>query len=95
MRRRVVKKFHDQRVAFEHLLHDAALHAAAPSVDQTDFAETGALRLVEVLVDDRGDVSWREGMQIEGGFDGDSERVLILHRLQGVLRPGASCRSGP
>jgi len=95
MRRRVVKKFHDQRVAFEHLLHDGALHAAAPSVNQTDFAEAGGLCLDEVLFDDRGDVWWRERMQIEHSFDGDPERVLILHRLQGVLRPGAFCRTGP
>jgi len=94
MRRRVVKKFHDQRVAFEHLLHDAALHAVAPSVNQTDFAETGGLRLVEVLFDDGRDVWCRERMQIERAFDGNPERVLILHRLQGVFRREA-CRSGP
>jgi len=67
-------------VALERLVDDAALHPLPAAMDESDIAEPGGVRFVEILLNDRGDVSRREGVQVEGAFDGDPERVLILHR---------------
>ena len=80
MRRRIVEKLHYQRVPLEHSLDDAALHPHAASMDQPDLAESGGVRFVEVLCDNRRDISRGEGVEVEGPFNGDPERVLILHR---------------
>lgn len=59
-------------MALEGLLHDAALHAPASSVDQPHFAETPFPRSGHVLVDDGGDVFGGEGVEVEGVFDRNS-----------------------
>jgi len=79
MRRRVVEKLQHTRVALEDLLHDAALHSEATTVDETDLAQTGGMRFVDVLFHHRRDVAWRERVEVESALDGDVERVLILH----------------
>ena len=66
-------------MAHERLVDDTALYTLPTAMDESDVAEPGGVRFVEVLFDDRRDVSRREGVQVEGAFDGDPERVLILH----------------
>jgi hypothetical protein len=79
MRRRIVKKFQHERVPVERLLHDSALHPGATPMDEPHFAQSFGMCLVDVLFDDRGNVSRREGVEVELALDGDSQRVLILH----------------
>ncbi len=84
MRRGIVKKLHYQRMAIERLLHDTALDAASAPVNEPYFSQTGGVGFLEVLLHDRGDVARRERVQVERVFDGDPERVSILHRDQAV-----------
>ena len=56
-------------------LHDAALHASTPAVDDTDLAEPRFPRGGEILSDDRRHVAWREGMEIELGLDWKTNRL--------------------
>jgi hypothetical protein len=87
MGRRIVKKFHYQRMPFEHLLDDAALHPAATAVYETHLGEPGGMCFVDVLFDYGGNVSRGKRVQVEAAFDGnakrpalsDAEGVLILH----------------
>lgn len=79
MRRRIVEKLQHEGVPFEGLLHDPALHPRATAMNQPHLAQSFRMRLVEVLFDDRGDVARREGVEVELAFDGDPQRVLILH----------------
>jgi hypothetical protein len=87
MRRWIVKKFHYERVPFERLLHDAPLHSCPPAMDEPYLAQAGGVGFIQVLFDDRRDVARREGVEVEGSFDGDPQRpalsgaegVLILH----------------
>ncbi len=87
MGRRVVEKLQYTRVPLEGLLHDAALHTEATTVDETDLAQPGGMRFVDVLFHHRRDVAWRERMEVESAFDRDPERVLILH----PYRVGIGC----
>src|SRR5687768_7964082 len=57
---RGIPEFNDQRMPFQHLVHDAALHALAASVDQSHLAEAGFVRGVDVLLDDRRNIAGRE-----------------------------------
>jgi hypothetical protein len=82
MRRRIVKKLHDERMPFERLLHDAALHAAAAPVNEPYLAQAGGVCLVDVLLDDRRDIGRRKRVEIERAFDRNPQRVSILHRSQ-------------
>lgn len=83
MRRRIVKKFQYERVAFEGLLDDAALHPAPAAMDEPDFMKAGGVGFVQVLFHDRRNVAGRERVKVEVAFDGNPKRVLILHS-QGV-----------
>ena len=65
MRRRIVKKFQHQRVPFEHLLDDAALHTLPTAVDEPHFAQPGGVCFVDVLFDHRRDVSRGESVEVE------------------------------
>ena len=90
MRRRIVEKLNHKGMPLERLLHDAALHARAAAVNEPQLAQTRGMRLGHVLFDDRTDISRRERVQIDRGFDWKTVRavfravewVLILHRLQ-------------
>ena len=64
----------DERMAVERLLHDAALHAPASSVDQPHLAETPFPRGGHVFVDDGRDVCGGEGVEVESVFDRNSTR---------------------
>ena len=90
MGRRVVEKLQYTRVPLEGLLHDAALHAEATTVDETDLAQPGGMRFVDVLFHHRRDVAWRERVEVESAFDREPERVLILHPIES----GSVVRSG-
>ena len=69
-----VPEFDNQRMPLEHLLHDAALDAFAAAVNQAHLTEAELVRGVDVLLDDRRDVTRREGMQVDMVFDGKAVR---------------------
>lgn len=49
---RGIPEFNDQRMPFQHLVHDAALNALATAVNQPHFGEPGLMRRVHVFLDD-------------------------------------------
>jgi hypothetical protein len=59
-------------MTFERGLNDAALHATPTSVNQSHLTKSRAVRGIHVLFDNGLDVSWLEGVQIEGVFDWNS-----------------------
>ena len=65
----VIAEFLHIRMALERGLHDAALHSMSTSVNQPDVAEARVSGRSDVFLDNRGDVAWREGVQVELGFD--------------------------
>ena len=65
MRLRRIPELGDEGMAFERLLHDPALNAAAAPVNKADLSETLLPRGVHVLFDDGLDVARREGMEVE------------------------------
>jgi len=67
--RRVPELF-DEGMPIERLLHDAALHALAASVNQAHLMEAGGVRRGDVFGDDRRDVAWSEGVKVQDVFDG-------------------------
>ena len=75
----IVEKLRHERMPLECLLDDAPLNAAAAAVNKANLRQPGLVRLVDVLFDHRRDVARRERVEIETGFDGDSDWVLILH----------------
>lgn len=56
---------------FECLLDDAALHPYATSVDEADFTKAREVCSVDVFLDDRSDVAWGEGVEVESRLDRD------------------------
>ena len=71
MRFGCVPEFRDERVPIERLLHDAALHAAAAAVDESNLPQARGMRRVHVLFDNGLDVTGCEGVQIQRAFDRD------------------------
>ena len=69
----------DERMPFECLLHDAALHALAAAVNQPHLTEARVMRRGDVFVDDGGDVARIESVKIDRVFDRNLD-VLIVHR---------------
>lgn len=80
MRRRSVEKLQHERMAFQGLLDDTALHAYTPAVNEPHLPEPRGVCVVQILFHDGRDVCRGEGMKVEGPFDGNPEGVLILHR---------------
>jgi len=76
VRCRVVAKFDDQRMAIESSLDDAALHALAASVHETNVAKTGKDGGIDVVADDGGDVLRCEGVEVELGLDRNADRIV-------------------
>ncbi len=72
----IVPEFDDAGMLVECSLDDAALHAATAAMDQPDFAEAGGGRRVDVCMHDRWNIAGRERVQIEFGFDRDSNRPI-------------------
>ena len=79
MRRGVVKKLQHQRVTFQGLLDDAALHPFSSAMDEPHLMQAGRVCLVQILFDDRRDVPGRKGVKVNVPFDRNPKRVLILH----------------
>jgi hypothetical protein len=71
---RGIPEFDDERVSFERLLHDAALHASAAAVNQSDLAQPAVPRGGDVLVDNGRDIPRSEGVEVEGVFDRNPTR---------------------
>lgn len=59
-------------------MHDAPLHALAAAVNEPDLGKPFRVRLVQVFLDDGGDVSGRKAVEIDRVLDrqdGDFVRV--------------------
>src|SRR6185369_11315562 len=69
MRFGCVPECDDERVPLERLLHDAALDSLAAAVNEAHFAQSTLPSRVDVLLDDRLDVAWRERVKIKAVFD--------------------------
>jgi len=61
----------DQGVILQRLLDDAPLDPFAAAMNETNLIEACLVRRVHVLFDDRLDVAWREGVEVERAFDRD------------------------
>ena len=72
VRLRSIPEFDDERVPFEGLLHDAALHPSASSMNQADLAQPAVPCGGDVLFDNGLDVAGSEGVEVEGVLDGNS-----------------------
>src|SRR5262249_28275273 len=59
---RIVPELRDERIAFQHGLHEPALDATAAAVNQAKFAEPGRMSLLQKRLDHRGDVVRSERM---------------------------------
>ena len=60
MRLRCVEKLGDERMFFERLLNDAALHAGSAAMNQPNLAQSRAVRGADIFVDERWNVSREE-----------------------------------
>jgi len=58
-------------VILERLLDYAPLNPFAAAMNEADLTEACIVCRVHVLFDDRLDVAWREGVEIERAFDRD------------------------
>ena len=67
----------DERMAGEDRLHDLPLDADAAAMDQPHLDEPSGVSGVEILGDDRGDVTRREGVQVERILDGDADGLVV------------------
>ena len=63
-------------MSFERRLHDPPLDACPAPVNQADFPEAGLVRRPDVFLDDRGDVTRLEGVEVQGVFDRQLVRVF-------------------
>ena len=83
VRGRVVPELGDERMALEGRLHDAALNAAAASMNESNLGKARGSSLVDVLIDDRPDVPGMERVQVQFRPDGNSDRVrrqlVVMH----------------
>lgn len=68
----------DGRVTGQDELDAAALDALAPAVDDADLVKACLLRLVEVLLDDGGDVAGGEVVEIDRLLDGHHDRIVVV-----------------
>jgi hypothetical protein len=64
----------------EQRLHDPALYADPPAVDQPHLDESPGVGGFEVVRDDRGDVARREGVKIERILDRDADGLVVYSR---------------
>ena len=75
----VVPERFDKRVRLEGCLDKPTKHARATPMDDPDVAQSGGVRLLHVLVDDRSRVSRLERMQVQRAVYRQSERLLLAH----------------
>jgi len=73
---RVVPELGDERMVVERVLDDAPLNAPPAPVDESELSQAGFVCGAHVLLDDRRNVTRREGVQIEFGFDWDAHQAL-------------------
>ena len=67
-------------MAREQALHDRALNADAPAMNQTYLGEPALVRGRQVIVDHRRNIARRERMQVEGVLDGDRDGVVVAQK---------------
>lgn len=72
MRFRRVEETVHERMLREHTVHDAALDAGAPPVDEPNLPKTRLVRRAHVLIDHGRNVALPECMQVELAFDRNS-----------------------
>jgi hypothetical protein len=65
----------------EQSLDRRALGAGTAPVDQADLAKTPRVGRVQVVVDHRADVSWRERVEVERILDGDLDGLVLGHPM--------------
>ncbi len=58
--------------------HDLTVHADAATVDQAHLAKAAGVGGDQVVLDDRGDVAGREGVQIERVLDGNLDGLVFV-----------------
>jgi hypothetical protein len=71
----VVPERCDEVVALEDGVDDAALHASAPAVDESDLRQATLVGRPQIFVDDRRDVARGERVKIEFRVDGNDVRI--------------------
>jgi hypothetical protein len=76
-----IPEFGDEWMPLERLLNDAPLNAFAAAMNQPHFTKSRLVRRCDVLLDDRGDVAWRERVQVQVVFDRDA----VGHRATATL----------
>jgi len=69
VRLRIIPELGNESMAVEGRLNDAALNAPSSPVDEPDLPQAASVRRLEVLVDDGRDVTRRERVQVDLGFD--------------------------
>ena len=94
MRLGSVPEFHDERVTFERLLHDAALHALATAVNEPYFPQARLVRGVQIFLDHRRDIARQEGVQIQRWLYGYSMGHINCRRSRRNLRNRLPGRGG-
>jgi hypothetical protein len=75
----IIEELDYERMAVQGLLHDTALNTLSAPVDQANGAQAGLMRRIEVLLDDRRNISGGEGVEVEAVPDGDRHRILLMH----------------
>ena len=63
-----IPEFDDVRMLLERRLHDAALNALAAAVNQPHFLQSNLVCRVDIFLDDRWNVPWRERVEVDGVF---------------------------
>jgi hypothetical protein len=86
MRRGIVPEFNDAHVVFERGLDDAALHAAAAPVHESDFMKAGTSGGLDKFVDHRPDILPRKRVEIELAFDRNTEKVVSHETVRKTLK---------
>jgi hypothetical protein len=75
---RCVVGLDDERVLFEDVLDDPALHADAATVNQADRAEAGVVRGADVLVYDGRNIGRSECVEVERLLDRNVRRGVVV-----------------
>jgi len=69
----------DQGVAAQQALHGGPLHALAAAMNEPDLLEAGLARRVEILVNHRYHIGWREAVEIYRVLDWNVDGCLVFH----------------
>lgn len=74
---RIVVETTHEGMLCERPVNDGSLDADAAAVHQPHFAQACGVRFVHVFLDHRRDIAGLEGVQVELGFDGNSDRLVV------------------